>query len=122
MSAHRPGRPNFSPLALRSLVAGLPLLEREHELARISELVERAAAGEPGFAVVEGPAGAGKSALLSAIAASAGERGVRVLRATGLELERGYPFGVVRQLFEPAMYELDEKTRGELFAGAAALA
>jgi DNA-binding CsgD family transcriptional regulator len=97
-------------------------LERERELARVFELVEAVVAGAPRLVVVEGPAGAGKSAVLNVLAAGAGERGVRVLRATGLELEREYPFGVVRQLFEPALYELDEGARGEVFAGAAALA
>jgi DNA-binding CsgD family transcriptional regulator len=95
------------------------LLEREQELARVSELVDAAAAGEFRLAVVEGPAGAGKSAILGALAGCAAERGVRVLRATGLELEREYPFGVVRQLFEPALYEVDDAVRDEVFAGAA---
>jgi DNA-binding CsgD family transcriptional regulator len=103
-------------------VAGLPLLERERELARVSELVEGAAAGEFGFALVEGPAGAGKSAILAAVASSAGERGLTVLRAVGLELERDYPFGVARQLFEPAVQGLDGEARSKVFAGAAALA
>lgn len=98
------------------------LLERERELARVSELVEAAGAGEFRLAVVEGPAGAGKSAILGALAADAEEQGLRVLRATGLELEREYPFGVVRQLFEPAVYELDETARSDVFAGAAGLA
>ena len=98
------------------------LLEREHELARVVELVSRAAGGEFGAVVVEGQAGAGKSAILGALSACAGERGMRVLRAAGLELETAYPFGVVRQLFEPAVYGLEPTARGEVFAGAAAFA
>jgi DNA-binding CsgD family transcriptional regulator len=98
------------------------LLERERELALVSRLVEAAAAGEFELAVVEGPAGAGKSAILNVLAARACEREMRVLRATGLELEREYPFGVVRQLFEPLVYELDRAARRDVFAGAAALA
>jgi DNA-binding CsgD family transcriptional regulator len=98
------------------------LLEREQELARVSELVDATAAGEFRLAVVEGPAGAGKSAILGALAGCAAERGVRALRATGLELEREYPFGVVRQLFEPAVYGLEPAARAEVFAGAAGLA
>lgn len=77
------------------------MLERERELARISGLLAAVAAGESRLAVVEGPPGAGKSALLRALAAHADERGLMVLRSSGLELERHYPFGVVRQLFEP---------------------
>jgi predicted ATPase len=102
------------------LVAARPLLERERELARVRELVDDAIVGRFGFAVVEGPPGAGKSAILSAMAAHGAERGMRVLRAIGLELDRDYPFGVVRQLFDPAVSELDEVARKELFAGAAA--
>jgi DNA-binding CsgD family transcriptional regulator len=102
------------------VVEGLPLLERERELARVMELVEDAVARGFHLAVVEGPPGAGKSVILSALATRAAERGVRVLRAAGLELERDYPFGVVRQLFDPVVSELDHVVRQELFAGTAA--
>ena len=102
------------------MVAVLPLLERERELARVGELVEDAVAGRSGLAVVEGPPGAGKSAILGALATRAEEREMRVLRAVGLELERGYPFGVVRQLFDPVVQGLEANVRQELFAGAAA--
>lgn len=98
------------------------MLERERELVRVSELVQATAAGGFRLAVVEGPAGAGKSVLLGALAAQADLAGLRVLRATGLELEREYPFGVVRQLFEPLLYELDATERDEVFSGAAGLA
>jgi DNA-binding CsgD family transcriptional regulator len=98
------------------------LLERERELAQVAQLVEATADGECGFAVIEGPAGAGKTALLDVLAGDAAEAGVRVLRATGLELEREYPFGVVRQLFEPALHRLDAMERAEVFSGVAALA
>jgi DNA-binding NarL/FixJ family response regulator len=97
-------------------------LERERELARVFELVEAVVDGAPRLVVVEGPAGAGKSAILNVLGVRAGERGMRVLRATGLDLERAYPFGVVRQLFEPALYGLGEGARREVFAGSAALA
>jgi DNA-binding CsgD family transcriptional regulator len=101
---------------------GASLLDRERELAKLGQLVEAAADGEFRFAVVEGPAGAGKTALLDVLAADAADSEVRVLRATGLELEREYPFGVVRQLFEPALYRLDTLERDEVFSGVAALA
>jgi hypothetical protein len=47
---------------------------------------------------------------------------VRVPCATGLELERDYRFGVVRQLLEPVVYALDDAVRAQVFGGAAALA
>ena len=98
------------------------LLERERDLARLRGLVDDAAGGRFRMGLVEGAAGSGKSVLLSALGVHAEYRGSRVLRACGLELERACPFGVVRQLFEPAVAELEPSVRGEVFAGAAALA
>jgi DNA-binding CsgD family transcriptional regulator len=48
--------------------------------------------------------------------------GLRVLSARGGELEREFPFGVVRQLLEPVLAAADQAERGTLLAGAAALA
>src|SRR5690606_26886319 len=50
--------------------------------------------------VLRGPAGVGKTALLDDVATRAGA-GLLRLRARGLELERQFPWGGVRQLFEP---------------------
>lgn len=70
--------------------------------------------------LVEGPAGIGKSALLLAARTQARDDGFRVLSAAGGELETDFPYGVVRQLFEPV---LAREPQGEkLLAGAAALA
>ncbi|HWI06020.1 MAG TPA: AAA family ATPase [Solirubrobacteraceae bacterium] len=71
----------------------MTLLEREGEIAELRVTV---AAMSGRVVLIEGPAGAGKSALL-AEAASLGEH--RAFDARGGELERGLPFGVVRQLF-----------------------
>jgi DNA-binding CsgD family transcriptional regulator len=69
------------------------------------------------MALVEGPAGSGKSALLAAVAGPSAN-GPRVLRAGGAELEREYAFGAIRQLFEPLL--ADESRRAELLRGVAA--
>ena len=54
--------------------------------------------------MIEGEAGAGKTALLGATEQVAGgARDERVLRARAGEYERDFPYGVVRQLFEPAI-------------------
>ena len=53
--------------------------------------------------VVERPPGIGKTALLAAAHTAAARSGLRVLRSRGAELERDFAFGVVRQLFEPAL-------------------
>src|SRR4051794_737033 len=42
-----------------------------------------------------------------------------VLSARGSELERDFPFAVVRQLLEPAVTGVDDDRRAELFAGTA---
>jgi DNA-binding CsgD family transcriptional regulator len=77
-----------------------PLLERERELASLAALLEQARAGRGGVAVVEGDAGVGKSRLLAAARGMAKDAGMRVLAARGTELERGFAFGVARQLFD----------------------
>src|SRR5438309_1337778 len=48
--------------------------------------------------------------------------GGRVLWASGQELEGGFGFGVVRQLFERAVRRMPRDDRGGLIGGAAALA
>ncbi|HEV2999413.1 MAG TPA: ATP-binding protein, partial [Solirubrobacteraceae bacterium] len=92
-----------------------PLLEREAELSAVGAAIEAAAAGAGGVVVVEGPAGIGKTRLLRAARERAAASGMAVLAARASELERDFPFGVVRQLLEPAV-------RGgadDLLAGAA---
>jgi DNA-binding CsgD family transcriptional regulator len=70
--------------------------------------------------LVEGPAGIGKSRLLAAARALADDSAVRVLAARGGELERDFPFGIVRQLFESLL--VDDTARSELLSGAAGTA
>jgi DNA-binding CsgD family transcriptional regulator len=103
--------------------AARPLHERRQELARIESALAEACHARGGFVVVEGPAGIGKTALLAAARAAAADRGMRVLRSRGAELEREFAFGVVRQLFEPALAEASELERADLLqAGAGAAA
>jgi len=59
-----------------------------------------AAGGRGRTILVEGSAGAGKSALVGAASEHARSTGMRVLSARGSEIEREFAFGVVRQLFE----------------------
>ena len=76
------------------------LLERESELGVLGELLAGAREGRGGIALIEGPPGSGKTALLRAARSEA--HGLRVLSAVGAELERDFAFGIVRQLFAPA--------------------
>jgi DNA-binding CsgD family transcriptional regulator len=91
------------------------LLERAGELAAIGDAVRLAAAGGGSALALEGPPGIGKSALLDAAREDARAAGLVVLSARGGELEREFPYGVVRQLLERVARE-DE---GGLLAGAA---
>ena len=94
------------------------LLERDRELDSLRGVLQEAAGGGGRLALVEGPAGIGKSRLLAELRTAAQEDDVRVLTARGSELEREFPFGVVRQLFEPPL--TDGEARERWLAGAAA--
>ena len=93
------------------------LLERGRELASIQELVDGVARGQARLALVEGPAGLGKTRLLGEIRTAAASEGMTVLAARASELERDFPFGVVRQLCEPLL--ADESRRRTAFSGPA---
>src|SRR3954467_10091062 len=98
-------------------VTEAPLLERDRELEILDELVQRALAGDSVLALVEGPAGIGKSRLLAAARGLARTAGFRVLTARGSELEQEFAFGVVRQLFDSVV--TDPVQRARWLAGAA---
>ena len=91
------------------------LLERERELAAVEELLEDGGA----VLVVEGGAGIGKTALLEAACRRAAGLGREILRARGSELEAGFAFGVVRQLFERRLVSAEVSERDALLAGPA---
>jgi DNA-binding CsgD family transcriptional regulator len=113
----------LSPTQIFQQPVAAELLERDGELARIEAAIAGARGGTGATVIVEGPAGIGKSAILSAARAAAEEDGAtRLLRARGAELERDFAFGVVRQLFEPALREASPAERAELLQGPAGLA
>jgi DNA-binding CsgD family transcriptional regulator len=98
------------------------LLERDVELALLAALLREATAGAGTVAVIEGPAGIGKTALIEALQQSAADRGVRSLRARGRVLEAGMAFAVVRQLLERAVLLASAAERRRLLAGPARFA
>src|SRR5690242_1432976 len=98
------------------------LLERDHEVARIRARLRALERREGGILAIEGPAGIGKSRLLEIGRERAAELGLCVLSAHGIQLEQGFPFGVVRQLFERLLSDADEHDRDRWLSGAAALA
>ncbi len=94
------------------------LVDRDKELSAVRAALDHLAAGEPGLLVIEGPAGIGKTRLLTEARRLAAERSVRVLTARGSQLERAFGFGVVRQLFDPV---LADPGRHEAVLGGAAM-
>jgi DNA-binding CsgD family transcriptional regulator len=91
------------------------LHERERELAAVEVLLER----RGGMLLLEGRAGIGKTSLVEAACSQADELGLEVARARGSELEAGFAFGVVRQLFEQRLRGAGEGEREALLAGPA---
>lgn len=98
----------------------MDLVEREREMDALGALLDALAEGRPRMALIEGPAGIGKTRLLTELRQQAQERRIAALSARGSELEREFPFGIVRQMLEPAL--LARPNRTELFEGAAEIA
>lgn len=94
------------------------LLEREAELQELTGLLDLAVAGSGSVALLQGPAGIGKSRLLDACEARAEQRAADVLRAGGDELVIDSSFATVRELFYPRIAQLGAAA----FEGAAGLA
>jgi DNA-binding CsgD family transcriptional regulator len=80
------------------LVPPPALLERHAELARLDAALAAAQAGRGGMVAIEGPAGAGKTALLAMVERRAVTAGLDVRVARASELELDFAFGGARQL------------------------
>ena len=93
------------------------LLERGPELDALDRLIAEAVDGRGAVALIEGPAGIGKTRLLAEARYRAADR-MTVLSARCSQLERDFSFGAVRQLFEGIAH--DPAQRERLLAGAAA--
>jgi DNA-binding CsgD family transcriptional regulator len=102
---------------MRAAARTTRLLERERELEVLQAAVAAAADGRASLVLVEGPAGIGKSRLLAEARTLGEEYDLAVRSARGGELERDFPFGVVRQLFEAQLATDTERLR--LLSGAA---
>jgi DNA-binding CsgD family transcriptional regulator len=95
------------------------LVEREMELEIIRAAVQSASAGVGRLVVIEGPAGIGKTRLLRAAREGADGAAMHVLHARGAELEREFPYGLARQLFEQTLADAPYEDRRALMSGAA---
>src|SRR5215210_6993818 len=101
-----------------SFSGATPLLERRPELEALRLHLARIGR-DGGVAVIAGASGIGKTRLLGAARREAAGAGVAVLSARCSPLERGFGFGVARQLLEPVLGELGPRAALE---GPAALA
>ncbi|MEA2131833.1 MAG: hypothetical protein QOJ85_4724, partial [Solirubrobacteraceae bacterium] len=96
------------------------LLERDGVLTSMEGLLGRAGEGVGGAMLIHASAGMGKTALLDEVRRRAA--GLTVLAGRGMDLERDFPLGVVRQLLEPALHRADRAERERWLSGAAAVA
>jgi len=110
-------RADSTPAPVRKPAAtSSSLVERDREISLLDTLLQEATVGEGRAVLIEGPPGIGKSRLLAEFRRRATADGAQVLNARAGELERDFPFGVVRQLFEGAVAD------PEVLAGAATAA
>jgi DNA-binding CsgD family transcriptional regulator len=79
------------------------LLERQVELATLGEELDAARSGVGRLVAIEGAAGVGKTRLVSELSSLASAHGFTTLAARAGPRDRGFAYGVVRQLIAPSM-------------------
>ncbi|MFD1938842.1 MULTISPECIES: helix-turn-helix transcriptional regulator [Nonomuraea] len=84
----------------------MDIIGRERELAALRQAIDRAPGVLPNV-VLHGDPGVGKSVLLQAGIAYAGQRGMRVVGGSGFESEAQLAFAGLYQLFGPVMEYVD---------------
>ena len=94
------------------------LLERDGLLADVERLTGDAVDGNGRVVLVEAGAGLGKTAFLDELSRRLTDRGFRLLAARGSELERDFPYAIVRQLVATIRRPAD--LRDAVLAGPAA--
>jgi DNA-binding CsgD family transcriptional regulator len=95
------------------------LLEREREMEELDAALRDAASGRGRAVAIEANAGLGKTHLLRAARELAAGAGFDVRSGRATELERDFPFALVRQLFEARVAGLSPAERDALLEGAA---
>lgn len=95
------------------------LVGRDTEMQALRAVVDRARDGHGSAIVVHGEAGVGKSSLLGALQAEAGD--IRVLRTSGIEAESPLAFGALHRMLLPLLDRLDRLPAPQARAIAAVL-
>jgi DNA-binding CsgD family transcriptional regulator len=93
------------------------LLEREQELAELAAARTEAASGCGSAVAITADAGLGKTRLLRQAQKEGSATGFEVLTARATELERDFPFALVRQLFAPHLRGSSPEQRQALLEG-----
>src|SRR5215218_894757 len=126
IGAHRVGSTPDShpdiPMDSQTTTPQPELLERESELRALDHALAEAVDGRGSVVAVEGPPGIGKSRLVRACVERARERDMYTLAVRATELERSYPYGIVRQTADSVALDKTQEERSALFTGAARLA
>ncbi|MFJ6086960.1 AAA family ATPase [Streptomyces sp. NPDC092369] len=81
-------------------VPSLSIPGRQHEIGRLQAAWELCRGGRGNVVTLHGPVGTGRTELLDAFGEFAESDGAQVLMAAGSPLERDFPLGIVRQLFQ----------------------
>ncbi|MFT2018193.1 helix-turn-helix transcriptional regulator [Streptomyces sp. 796.1] len=99
-----------------------PFVERHGEFEAIDTAIKHCHVGDGQLLIFEGGLGLGKTALLNEAKKRAIDEGFVALFARGSEFEAGFPYGVVRQLFEPWLAAASQEERDAVLSGPARLA
>jgi DNA-binding SARP family transcriptional activator len=110
--------PRAAPLETQDARSPVPgdLVDRDGEVAELRACLSEAVEGHGAPVFIEGPAGIGKSRLLTELRRLTAREEVLTLTARGSRREKDYGFGVVRQLLD----ELVAERGSELLTGPAA--
>ncbi|KUN83523.1 AAA family ATPase [Streptomyces griseoruber] len=90
----------MSPAQQMRTVPSLSIPGRQQEIGRLQAAWELCRDGRGSVLTLHGPVGTGRTELLDAFSEFADSDGAQVLMAAGSPLEREFPLGVVRQLFQ----------------------
>lgn len=115
--------PNITPKIPKTLGKGTGmavLLEREGELEELERVLSEVEPGRGCAVAIEAAAGLGKTQLLREARQLGSAAGLNVLSGRATELEREFPFALVRQLFESQLASMPAEERAALLEGAKA--